>query len=74
MYSVCCSKISFTSGSEINFEEECSESAINSGLRRPRPPSLAGSANKLWSALLGGGIPVKEGMNFQCLKVVTQVG
>ena len=34
-------------------------SAIDSGLRSPRPPNLAGSANELRSASLGG---VREGM------------
>ena len=38
-------------------------SAIDSGLHSPRPPNLAGSANKLRSASSGGGFPVREGMN-----------
>ena len=40
-----------------------SDSQYIAGLRKPRPPSLAGRAKSLRSVSLGGGFLVSVGMN-----------
>ena len=62
-YSSCCLTINFTRGSEINFEAEYSRLQFLAGLRRPKPPSLAGRAKSSRSESWGGGVPVRVGMN-----------
>ena len=48
-------------------KDDCSSlSALLDGSPIPRPPSLAGSANREYSRLLGGGLPVSVGRSLQC--------
>lgn len=49
-------------GPEMDCEAENSKSHCFVGMRRPRPPSLAGNANMSLSVSLGGGLPVTVGM------------
>ena len=58
-----CVTISFTRGSDIILDGMHSDSQFAAGLRKPRPPSLAGRAKSSRSISLGGGFPVSVEMS-----------